>query len=226
MPLRYRPYYPRRYGANYQQDDGVARGLKIGSEIGGSFQKLAEAIKGQQAKAAQDKVANQLINQNWQVPRAQWVGGKAPAAGTNLAGSAPATGGVDQLNMLIKEAQVRQALQGNQAKLDLARTVAQNRAGGGNSVWTRGRGGGTNTAVTRNAQVNPNAAKPQKYVPGSSDLNSVSSDDIDKIRADFDTGAGRGKGSLDKLQPYLRHIVKKPDGTYVFDVQHTNNKEN
>lgn len=70
MPLRYRPYFPRR--AVQQGGSDVERGLSIGSQIGKGLGGLAQAIKGAQDSARQDALANRLMNTQ-DAPRAALV---------------------------------------------------------------------------------------------------------------------------------------------------------
>lgn len=196
-----RRVYPR-YG--YQQQGDVERGLQVGKQIGGLIGDLGTAIQ----TAQKNKIANQLMNEQGMqnLPPAQSLG-KLPADGTDqpmdlsgYGGSGPTvadvahTGGVAEMQMRqqIAKQQAADAL----SAANLANVQAQT---------------GLRSAQARRARMLPTekAAKPGKYVPGSSDPNDPASDDFNKLQADFE--AQHGKGSYAAITRNLANLKPDPD---------------
>jgi hypothetical protein len=223
----YRAPMRRNYGAQGQQTGIQGAGTSVGTAIGDIGGTIAKAIQ----SAKQNQVANQLLNTNWATPRAAWVGGTTPQAGVNTGGSAPASGGVAELDLRMKEAQVRDALAKSQAstanvsaQAGLRQQILQQGGGGGGgrSPWNQGgRGGNANAAIANAGSTNPagkaaaggKATKPAAYVPGSVDPQDPASDKFENIKDDINSQYG-DKDAYSKLLAAVGSVYQNPDGTY------------
>jgi hypothetical protein len=203
-----RPRYGNRYGQ--QQQTGIqGAGTSVGTAIGDIGGTIAKAIQ----SAKQNQVANQLLNTNWATPRAAWVGGTTPAAGVNTGGSAPASGGVDELDMRMKEAQVREQLGQRQASAEAA--VAQRQQAQANADREFGLKQQEFAERQREFNQKPGSkpGKPAAYVPGSGNPQDPASDNFEKIKADINSQYG-DKNAYSKLLGAVGSVYQNPDGTY------------
>jgi len=187
-------------------------GPDIAKAIGGMFQANRQA----KAQAARDAVANQLLQQHgWAPPpRAGLVApGVNPATGQPnvipswlpTAGTAPASGGVEELNMRINEAKARAGIASELALAGQRTGGGGGRGGGGGgaaggnaSRWQQYLGGGGQGAGAAAGK----AGKAAPYKPYSIDAETDSrADEFSNIQADFD--AKYGKGMYGKVTPNL-----------------------
>ena len=224
-----RPYYPRgRYAQAVDQGGGFAGGWKIGEQIGSGLGQLAQAIGKVRTEAKQNAVANQLLQQGgWAPsPRAGWVGGAAPAAGIPTAGTRPANGGVEELNMRIAEAKARQGLA--QEQFGLQNAVAKQRlleqaalggrrGGAAGSPWGGGAAGASAAPFLAQAGQQQRSAgarasagkKAAGYEPGSAHPDDPATyDRYNTLRADVDNQYG--KGIYDKLVSSVGDVTIDP----------------
>jgi hypothetical protein len=218
-------YYPGRYSAAQTAGtDDFSRGWKIGQTLGGGIADLAKTIKAAQAQAIQDRVANRLMNAlpgPGGAPRAAWVGGVVPKAGISLAGTAPATGGTAELETRIKAQQLSSAIAREQAAATLARGRAA-RPGttvgvGSGSAWAKqargagnwggrggGRGGGGGGGAGGTTKQSKQTEKERAAAAQAANVNQPQAYNMNTARAEFDEHYG--KGSYDKLTPYMQNI--------------------
>src|SRR5215475_687001 len=212
MPLRYRaPYIPRLQ----RMPIGRTPGPKLGrrgpvpsgaidtrptGDMGTDLVKLANAITQQRA---QDALANQILNTQ-APPRAGLVApGVSPTTGqpnvirpgTPTFGSAPATGGMGELQMRQQLAQSDLADQLKRAQIAEHLARAQKL-----------------TTPPREQPAKP--GKPGKYVAGSGDwANDSSTDRFNQIQADTD--AQYGKNAYNSLVTNLNNIQDDGQGNLV-----------
>lgn len=170
MPTRIYPMRPLRYAQRGGGDVSYGGELSAGEKFGKTLvDAIAAAKQGAAAQALQkrmDPVANQIIN-TVQPPRAALVApGVNPQtnapnvinpAVTNVAGSAPATGGVEELNARAQMSQLAGQLQAPELARDKAARDLAGRGGvqpqpGNLGAWEGYQGGGM-TGGTRKAKV-------------------------------------------------------------------------
>jgi hypothetical protein len=205
---------------------------QTGKEIGSAIEGFGDLFK----KIRQDKIANQLMNQG---PTGQPGGGvttslgQAPGSPTDqpvaqdfslpsgqgiggqTVGSLIHTGGTDELALRqnYQKAQTAQALENAKLADFQAKAAGTGRYAPKPGVTV---GGGSGSRWQQQAgQAGGYGGKPQKpaaYVAGSSDPNDPSSDDMSKVRADYDLI--HGKGSFDKAQQNINQWTIQ-NGQYV-----------
>ena len=199
------PYMRRGYGG-YGGGGAGTSPEQIGTSVGNLISSIGEAIQ----RSRQNAIANRIMNTQggiFNAPRAglvttpsgQGIIGPTgqtftPAAGLQTTGTAPVTGGLLEYQSRIADAQNQQKLAAEAFKQRQAQTKADllaqagggGGAGGGRNPWLKlgGGGGDANAAVKYVQQGGKAGGKPGKYVPGSSDPQDPSSDDLTKIQAD------------------------------------------
>ena len=247
MASNFRPYYPRVQNRPQAVDDAT-RGFQAGGMAGKALETLGAAIASARTQANQDKVANQLLAQNYPDtpadpnldPDADLSTDLPEDVSTDIGGGASPgqqgnfQGGAAELAMRMqaaKESLGLQNLQSEIAQRNAAAKLSGSKAtggagvrlgGGSSSRWLTGNqgGGGTGGAIGGRGLRGGGTAKPAAYVAGSGDVqNDESTDDFGQIRADFDDQ--HGKGSFDAFQAQ-NGGTKNDDGS--FSIKDKNDK--
>ena len=230
-----RPYYPRVQNRPQSTSADWQRGEQAGGQVGKLIGAFADAIN----QAKQNKVANQLLNQ--QYPGTSTPQGNDPDPDpVNQDTGAPITdpnavvpdvglpdittpgnlqGGVAELQM--RQAAAKEDLDTQIKKAQLADYIAKAAGTGG---YAKARGAGTTIAggsssrwlsgggSTGGTTSTTRGGKPAPYQAGSGDVeNDEETDSFDQIRADFDDQ--HGKGSFDAFQAQGGG-TKNDDGSY------------
>lgn len=173
---------------------------------------LARAIANVMIQNRQNAVANQLMNIR-NPPRAEWVGGAAPAAGVPTAGTAPQTGGMGELQVQdqIRQEESEARKQALADRLTEARIAAANRPPDEETRQAKLR---YLEARTKKLSEPGKPGKPGKYEPGSIDpMTDPNADKLPHVAADFD--ATFGNGSFAKVAPNLANATQDEKGNYL-----------
>ena len=237
MASNFRPYYPRVQNRPQAVDDAV-RGFQAGGMAGKALETLGSAIATARTQANQDKVANQLLGQNYPDtpadpnldPDADMSTDLPEDVSTDVGGTASPgqqgnfQGGQAELAMRMQAAKEQLSMQDMQQKIaqsKAATALAGQKAagsqgvrlgGGSSSRWLAGNTGqtGTTGAGPRGGRT----TKPAAYVAGSGDVeNDESTDDSNQIAADFDSTYGQ-KGLYGKYASNLPSLKPDADGNY------------
>ena len=231
-----RPYYPRVQNRPQSTSADWARGEQAGGQVGKLIGAFADAIN----QAKQNKVANQILNQ--QYPGTTTPQGNDPDPDPVSAQGQPITdpnavvpdvglpdittpgnlqGGVTELQM--RQAAEKDALETQIKKAQLADYMAKSAGTGsyarratGVSSGVTVTGGSSNRWLQGGGQGGQGgytrSSKPVPYQAGSGDVeNDEGTDSFDQIRADFDDQ--HGKGSFDAFQAQGGG-TKNDDGSY------------
>jgi len=241
MASNFRPYYPRVQNRPQAVDDAT-RGFQAGGMAGKALETLGAAIASARTQANQDKVANQLLAQNYPDtpadpnldPDADLSTDLPEDVSTDIGGGASPgqqgnfQGGAAELAMRMqaaKESLGLQNLQSEIAQRNAAAKLSGSKAtggagvrlgGGSSSRWLTGNqgGGGTGGAVGGRGPRGGGTAKPAAYVAGSGDVqNDESTDDSNQIASDFDSTYGQ-KGLYGKYASNLPSLKPDADGNY------------
>ena len=241
MASSFRPYYPRVQNRPQAMDD-AARGFQAGGMAGKALETLGSAIATARTQANQDKVANQLLNQDYPStpadpnfdPDADISTDLPEDVSTDVGGTASPgqqgnfQGGQAELAMRMQTAKEQLGMQDMQQKIAQSKAAAaltNQKAAGGQGVrlgggsssrWIAGNTGdgtgGTTGAGPRGRGAA--AGKPAAYVGGSGDVeNDESTDDPNQIAADFDSTYGQ-KGLYGKYASNLPSLKPDADGNY------------
>lgn len=201
-------------GRNAVQQGGVDQSST--GNVGGD---IVKAINNQMQVNRQNQVANQLLNTETP-PRAQWVGGNAPAPGVNTLGSTPQTGGSIELQARQQAAQQdaqqqQQALQDALTRSKIAANLAltTRRAGTGTGTGTTGGNADRWKQYAASQQPGGKAGKPPPYEVGSDANTNLDADKPANLAADFD--GTFGKGAYAKVAPNFANATKDDKGNFV-----------
>jgi len=196
-------YLRRVQARNPNQPSDWERGITAGQQVGQLFGGLADAINA----AKKNAVANQLMN-TANAPRAAWVGGAAPAAGVPLTGTAPATGGVDELTMR-RQAQ-KDALADALTRSQIAENIAR----------TGGTGGFAKRAIGVKRGLSIGGGKTGVWGPGQTGDGRTDETDNEPqpLGENFDPDPKRRQQRVEQLlnmkNPNLSAATRNPKGGY------------